>query len=135
MKGLKILLFLLVILAISKLTVYSQSSTPDSLRRIEVVQWRLERLINHVYKLRALQEYTARLEQETSISNKLILHLDSAIKIKDDIIKNHSKQEILWEARLKNEKEITTQEKRGKRRWRFVAMVATGLFVWVAVSP
>jgi hypothetical protein len=117
------------------LTVYSQSFTPDSLRNIEVVRWRLERLIQDAYRLRALEEYVVRLEQETSISNKLITQLDSAVKIKDRIIETHSQESTAWKGRYENQKELTKQEKRGKRRWRVVAIVATGLFVWVGVSP
>jgi hypothetical protein len=118
----------------TRLTLYCQPSTADSLRRIPVKQWQLQRLINDAYQLRALEKYTASLEQETAISNKIILFQDSSSQVKDLIIAGHKNVSADWEARFNNQKDITKQERRGKRRWRLVAIVATGLFVWVSVS-
>ena len=87
-------------------------------------------MINDVYRLHALEEYTARLEQETSISDKLILHLDSAIAIKDEIIRNQAIQAGAWKDRYDNQREITIQERRGKRRW---IAVSAGTFLMLAV--
>jgi len=134
MKGLKILLFLLAILVTSRLTLYCQPFTPDSTRRIPVKQWQLERLINDAYRLRALKKYTATLEQEITISNKIIASQDSSMQVKDLIIAGKENITSEWEARFNNQKEIIKQEKRQKRRWRIAAVVATGLFVWVAVT-
>jgi len=120
---------------ISSSTASSQPSTQDSTRRILVQRWHVERLVQDAIRLRALEEYTATLEREISVDNKLITHLDSALKIKDQLIYNHSKEGVLWKSRFENQEGITKQERRGKRRWRIAAVVATGLFVWVAVTP
>ena len=40
-----------------------------------------------------------------------------------------------WKARFQNQKDLTRLEKKQKRKWKVVAIVATGLFVWVSVSP
>jgi len=116
-------------------TALSQPSTPDSTRRILIQRWHVERLLQDAIRLKALEVYTATLEQEVAIDNNLIAHLDSAIRIKDQIIYNHSKEAVSWKARFENQKEMTMHERRQKRRWSIGAVVATGLFVWVAVSP
>ena len=118
----------------TKSIAFSQPSTPDSLRNIAVVQWRLERLINDAYQLRALELYAAKLEQEAAISNRIIIIQDSSMQIKDLIIAGHNNIISDWEARFENQKEITTLEKRQKRRWRVVAFVAVGVIVWQAVD-
>ena len=119
---------------ISRLTLYSQPSTVDSLRRIPVKQWQLQRLINDAYQLRALEEYTSRLEQEASISNKIIASQDSSMQVKDLIIAGKDNIIADWSARYQNQKDLTRFEKKQKRKWKVVAIVAAGLFVWVAVD-
>jgi len=118
----------------SRLTLYSQPSIPDSLRRIPVKQWQLQRLINDAYQLRAIEDYTSKLEQEAAISNKIIASQDSSMQVKDLIIAGKDNIISEWDARYENQKDLTRFEKKQKRKWKAVAIVATGLFVWVAVS-
>ncbi len=105
----------------SRSTLYCQPSTPDSLRKIEVVKWRVERLIHDALLLRSLQEYVTRLEAESDISAALIVKLDSALVLKDQIITQYTNENSLWRTRYQNQKEITRQERKAKRKWIVVA--------------
>jgi len=92
-------------------------------------------MINDAYRLRALEKYTATLEQEITISNKIIASQDSSMQVKDLIIAGRENIIGEWKARYENQKDLTRFEKKQKRKWKVVAIVATGLFVWVAVTP
>lgn len=118
----------------SRSIAYSQPSTYDSTRRVPVKQWQLQRLINDAYLLRTLQQYTVKLEQEAVISDKIIASQDSSMQVKDLIIAGRENIIGEWKARYENQKDLTRFEKKQKRKWKVVAIVATGLFVWVMVD-
>jgi len=132
MRYLKTSLFLLATFQIISWTALSQPSIQDSTRRISVVRWQVERLVQDAYKLRALEAYVSKLEQEAAVSDKLISRQDSSMRVKDQIIASYSMINIDWKGRFENQKELTKQERRQKRRWRLAAIMV-GL-VWVAVQ-
>ena len=114
----------------SRLTLFCQPSIPDSLRKIEVTKWKVERLIHDAYKLRAAESYISKLENQQIVSDRLIFNLDSAIIIKDAIIKSQNSLSENQGSRLEIQKQLTKLEKRQKRRWRIVAFAVGGLLVW-----
>ena len=118
----------------SRSILFCQPSIPDSLRKIEVTKWKVERLIHDAYKLRAAESYISKLENQQISSEKLVLILDSAIILKNSIIKNQNSLSANQESRLEIQKQLTKLEKRQKRRWRLVAFAVGGLLVWSVVS-
>lgn len=117
----------------TKLTAQSKTSIPDSLRTIEVEKWRVERLIHDAYTLRALQQYASKLEQETSIANKLIVAQDSTLNIRAQTIKDQATRIDTSDARLENQVKLTKHERRQKNKFKVVTftIIAVGVYVIV----
>jgi len=101
--------------------------TAESHEIIQVVRYRVERLMSDSVKLVALIAYTGGLETELSVANALISDLDSLAGNRFEIIKAQAVQLTDWKDRFSNQEEITKQERRQKRRWRAVAYVAIGV--------
>lgn len=101
---------------------------------ITVKKRHIEALIHDVQKLRALEQYTAKLEQELNISGRLIAKQDSLLSIKDRIITTQLSESSTWKVRFTNQEQLTKLEKRQKRRWKFTSVVLAGALVYVTVK-
>lgn len=118
----------------TRLTLFCQPSIPDSLKRIPVAQWQLQRLINDAQTLRVLEVYTGKLEEQAVIMTQLVVAQDSSLQLKDQIIEK--KNQIIGEtsAQVADQKLLTKDERRKKRRWRLVAIVGIPVMGYLAIK-
>lgn len=107
-----------------------QIELPDSLATIDIIRQRLEDDGNRIW---ALQRYADDLEGELYHANQLIHAQDSSLKVCD--IMNETKDLITkqWEARFENQVKQTKEQKKGKRKWRVVALIIGAAWITTEV--